>query len=163
MDRTALKSYGTQQVMTSSPAQLVALLYDKAIASLREAIQAIEAGEVERRWKANNKASEIITHLANTLDHDAGGEIAANLERLYNFMLTRLFEVDRYKDAKAAREVIGLLEPLRDSWHQLAADGTTDQELEAASAAPVPAGKTPARAGEAPAPMPATSGINLSA
>lgn len=159
MNRTALKTYGTQQVMTSSPAKLVALLYDKAIASLREAIQAIDEGAVEKRWKANNKAQEIITHLANTLDHDAGGEIADNLQRLYDFMLARLFEVDRNDDAAPARDVIGLLEPLRDSWSELASE--TGQ----IATADVPAKKPAAAAGssDAPAALAAAAGINLSA
>lgn len=131
MSRTVLKSYGTQQVMTSSPAKLIALLYDKAIVSLKEAVQAIEDGKIEKRWKANNRAVEIITHLANTLDHDGGGEIASNLDQLYEFMLQRLLNVDLKNDAQAANEVIKLLQPLRDAWHQLAAEPT------ASPAAPV--------------------------
>ena len=35
--------------MTASPAKLVSMLYDRVIISLREAISAIEAGEVEAR------------------------------------------------------------------------------------------------------------------
>lgn len=120
MNRAALQTYGTQQVMTSSPVKLIALLYDKAIVSLKEAIQAIEAGEIEKRWKSNGKAIDIIQHLASTLDHDAGGEIAANLDKLYNFMLKRLLHVDLKNDSKPAEEVIELLQPLRESWHQLA-------------------------------------------
>ena len=120
MDRSALRTYGTQQVMTASPVKLVALLYDKAIVSLREAVQAIETGNVQERWKANNRATEILTHLCTTLDHETGGDIAENLHQLYQFMLGRLFEVDMKNDADAAREVIGLLEPLRDSWRELA-------------------------------------------
>jgi flagellar protein FliS len=120
MQNRAFKTYGTQKVMTASPVELVALLYDKAIVSLREAASAIEAGDVNARWKANNKATEIVTHLANTLDHDQGGEVAQNLEKLYRFILDRLFEVDMKNDAQAALDVIGLLEPLRDSWRALA-------------------------------------------
>lgn len=120
MNRTAHRTYGTQQVMTSSPLKLIALLYDRAIVSLKEAVQAIERADVQARWKANNKAVEIITHLASTLDHEAGGEVAENLDQLYLFMLERLFEVDQKNDPQAARDVIALLEPLRDSWRQLA-------------------------------------------
>lgn len=120
MTRTAYQSYQTQQVMTASPAQLVAMLYDRAIASINEAIRAIEAGDVERRWRANKRAVDIITHLADTLDTERGGEIADNLLRLYNFALQRLFEVDVRNDPQPAREVVEVLEPLRQSWQQLA-------------------------------------------
>ena len=114
------RTYVTQQVMTASPAKLVAMLYDKAIVSLREAIHAIEKGDIQTRFNANKRAGDIITHLWTTLDMDRGGEIAANLSRLYSFMLGRLTFVDVRNDPEPAREVIGLLEPLRDSWNQIA-------------------------------------------
>jgi flagellar protein FliS len=125
------RTYQTQQVMTASPAKLVAMLYDKAILSLREAIHAIEKGDIQTRFNANKRAGDIITHLWTTLDTERGGEIAANLSRLYSFMLGRLTFVDVRNDPEPAREVITLLEPLRDSWTQLAHGAT--------AAAPSPA------------------------
>jgi flagellar protein FliS len=109
--------------MTASPAKLVAMLYDKAIVSLREAIHAIETGDIQTRFNANKRAGDIIAHLATTLDIERGGDIAANLARLYNFMLSRLVFVDVRNDPEPAREVIALLEPLRESWNQLARGG----------------------------------------
>jgi flagellar protein FliS len=117
------RTYQTQQVMTASPAKLVAMLYDKAILSLREAIRAIENGDIQTRFNANKRAGDIISHLWTTLDVERGGEIAANLSRLYSFMLSRLTFVDVRNDPEPAREVIALLEPLRDSWHQIARGG----------------------------------------
>ena len=119
MNRSA-RTYQTQQVMTASPAQLVAMLYDKAILSLRETVRAIEAGDIQARFNANKRAGDIITHLFTTLDIERGGEIAANLSRLYSFMLSRLTFVDVRNDPEPAREVIALLEPLRESWNQIA-------------------------------------------
>ncbi len=55
-----------------------------------------------------------------TLDLEKGGEIASNLEALYAYMLQRLLDVDVKNDARAAEEVIELLEPLRASWSELA-------------------------------------------
>jgi len=115
-----ISKYLNQQVMTASPARLVSMLYDKAISSLKEAIAAIEAGEIEARWKANAKALEIISHMWSTLDIEKGGEIAQNLSDLFSFMLQRLPEVDFKNDPEPAREVIVLLEPLRDAWRELA-------------------------------------------
>ena len=120
MDREAYRKYLAQQVMSASPAKLVAMLYDRAITLLHEAIKAIEAGDIKRRWRANGKATEVIAELWQALDMDAGGEIAENLNRLYGFMMMHLTMVDAGNSAQAAREVIGLLEPLRRSWHELA-------------------------------------------
>lgn len=122
----AFFKYQTQQIMTASPARLVCLLYDRAILSLKEAIAAIEAGKVEGRWRANKRAIEIVTHMWATLDVERGGEIAKNLSDLFSYIVTRLPEVDFQNDPTPAREVIELLEPLRDSWHKVA-NGKTER------------------------------------
>ena len=111
--------YQTQQVMTASPAKLISMLYDKAILSLKEAVAAIEKGDIEARWRANKKAMDIIGHMWATLDLEKGGEIARNLDGLFSFMLTRLPRIDLDNDPEAANQVIELLEPLRRSWHDI--------------------------------------------
>lgn len=120
MDKEASQRYLTQQVMSASPAKLVAMLYERAIALLHETIEAIESGDTTRRWKANAKTTEVICHLWGTLDRERGGEIAENLNRLYGFMVMRLTMVDVENSAQAAREVIELLEPLKQSWDEVA-------------------------------------------
>jgi flagellar protein FliS len=120
MDRGASQKYLTQQVMLASPANLVAMLYERAITLLQEAVEAIEAGDTQRRWQATNKATEIVAELWQALDMERGGEIAENLNRLYGFMIMRLTMVDTENNAQAAREVIRLLEPLGQAWHELA-------------------------------------------
>lgn len=137
MQHQAAAAYHTQQIMTASPVRLVAMLYERAIRSLRDAVRAIEAGDIQKRFENIERASEIIVHLAGTLDMDRGGEIAANLSKLYVFMLRRLSEVNLRNDAQAARDVIGLLEPLAESWRELARGASSPP------AAPVPPVGTP--------------------
>ena len=120
MDKGASQKYLAQQVMSASPAKLVAMLYDRAITLLHDAVGAIEAGDIERRWVANSKATEVVSELWQALDMEAGGEIAENLNRLYGFMVMRLTMVDAENNAEAARDVIRLLEPLRRSWNEIA-------------------------------------------
>ncbi len=132
------QSYQTEPV---DPATLVAMLYDKAVFSLKAAVQAIHSDEIESRWIINRRAQEIINHLFRALDLEMGGEVASNLEALYGYMLLRLPEVDVNNDARVAEEVIELLEPLRASWNQLArssSDFTMDQwEIDAIAAVAV--------------------------
>ncbi len=136
MDREASQKYLAQQIMSASPAKLVAMLYERAIKLLHDAVGAIEAGDIERRWMANSKATEIIGELWQALDLEAGGEIAENLNRLYGFMMMRLTMVDTENNAQAAREVIGLLEPLRRSWHELADGEGANNESKGSSGDP---------------------------
>ncbi len=126
----APETSGTQQVMTADPVTPVSMLYDKAVLSLKAAVQAIHRNEIEARWQNNNKAVESINHLFMTLDLEKGGEIASNLEALYAYMLQRLLDVDLKNDARAAEEVIDLLEPVRASWRELAGSGA-DFKLDA--------------------------------
>lgn len=134
MQQNAAVRYQTQQIMTASPATLVAMLYERAIRALKDTVRAVETGDIQSRWEHNDKATEIITHLWSTLDTAKGGEIAENLSSLYRFMLNRLTQVNMHNDAAAAREVIGLLEPIAASWRELAATG-------GAGAAGAPAGQ----------------------
>ncbi|TDJ45108.1 MAG: flagellar export chaperone FliS [Gammaproteobacteria bacterium] len=120
MDQVVYQKYLAQQIMSASPAKLVSMLYERAITLLHQTVKAIEAGDFEQRWQSNAKATEVIYHLWDTLDRERGGEIAENLNRLYGFMMMRLTMVDVENDAQAARDVIGLLEPLQRSWHEVA-------------------------------------------
>ncbi|HWA44897.1 MAG TPA: flagellar export chaperone FliS, partial [Hypericibacter adhaerens] len=100
-------------------------------------------GDIQARWNANQRASNIIETLWRTLDLEKGGEIAANLDKLYGFMLDRLTQVDLKNDPAPAREVATLLEPLRRSWHEL-----VQREAQAAAAQrpdPAAAGNTDRR------------------
>ena len=138
MDRNVSK-YVTQQVMTAPPAKLVFLLYEKAITSLHEACNAIDKDEVEVRWRANNRAIEIVSHLWSTLDTKRGGNLSKNLGELLPYMITRLAEVDVNNDPMPAHEVIGLLEPLRDSWRELARNNSVSETANTSKGAePVP-------------------------
>ncbi|AUG51990.1 flagellar export chaperone FliS [Thalassospira marina] len=126
MNTNAARAYGDQQVNTASPAQMVYMLYNKAISVLQEAIKAIEANDIEARCNANGRAMEIIAHLSGTLDLEQGGEIARNLQEIYRFSMVHLMKVDRNNDAQAAQDVIGLLTPMRDSWAILARRSTDE-------------------------------------
>ncbi len=123
MDQKATAAYKTQEIMTASPARLVAMLFDRAIASLNEAIEAIKAGDIERRWNANRRAIEVVAHLAMTLDMEKGGQIAQNLDQLYRFVLSLLPQIDLRNDVRPAEDAIRILEPLRVSWHELSGQG----------------------------------------
>ncbi len=145
MSQSAFRKYLTQQIMSASAARLVAMLHDKAITSLQEAVAAIEEGDVQARHNANRKAIDVIAHLWSTLDLEQGGEIAANLGRIYDYMIRRLADVDFKQDPEAAREVIALLDPLRKSWYELT---EIDVAMEtSAAAAPPPSSQDDAPAG----------------
>ena len=101
------------------PATLVIALYDEAIASLVAAIAAIEAGEIEARFIATTQAIDVVSELRAALDLGQGGDIAANLNKLYEFFVSQVPMINIIDDAASAQELIHLLEPLRRSWVEL--------------------------------------------
>ena len=152
VDNAAL-IYGQQQINTASPAKMVFMLYEKVIASLKEAIRAIEAGDIAARCNANCKAQEILAHMANTLDMEQGQQIAENLEAVYSFAMLHLIDVDAKNDPKPARDVISLIQPLADSWRELAERSASELATEMEQARVIPQAPAPNQ----PAPQPASA------
>ena len=53
------------------------------------------------------------------LDMQAGGELAANLHRLYSYCLLRLTQANAQSDAAIVDEVLRVLEPVMDGWNEI--------------------------------------------
>ncbi len=111
-----IAAYQDNSVTTQSKGRLIVLLYDGAIKFMKLAIKELEAGNMEVKGKYINKARDIINELNAVLDTDAGGEIAANLRKLYTFMNERLSQANSKRDPQIIREVITLMEELNQSW-----------------------------------------------
>jgi len=67
-------AYQKVQAETSSPGELVVLLYDALLKNLRRAVAALEAGESERVNEALTRAQDITLELRAGLDADAERE-----------------------------------------------------------------------------------------
>ena len=117
--RRAIDAYGHASA-TLAPAQQIVLLYDGAIRRVKEAQSAILARRIEERCRAVQKATAIVDGLQSCLDHERGGEIARNLDRLYTHMIFRLQRINLTNDPAICDEVITRLDQLRAAWAQLA-------------------------------------------
>ena len=106
-------------VSTSTSLHLVVMLYDAAIDSLEEARGHMERKDIANRSRAINKCSNIISELQASLDMKRGGEIAASLNRLYDYMKTTLFRASVEQNPAMLAEVSGLLDNLRSAWRQV--------------------------------------------
>ena len=111
-----IKAYQETAVSTQSKGRLVVMLYEGAIKFLKRAIEEIEAKNPEAKGKYISKAIDIIFELNTVLDTEAGGEVAANLRRLYLFMGRHLTEANTKQDIGRIEEVIKLLEELNQGW-----------------------------------------------
>ncbi|WP_426163733.1 flagellar export chaperone FliS [Pseudoduganella sp. R-34] len=107
-------------VSSASPHKLIVMLYDGALAAIMTAQTQMNAGNVQEKGKAISKAIRIIDDgLRASLDKEAGGEIARNLDALYDYMSRRLLEANIKNSPEILDEVRGLLADLRDTWNQI--------------------------------------------
>lgn len=115
------RAYQSQSILTASPGQLVLLMYDGALRFMAQARAAFALPEdAPRRIETINtsllRAQAILGELRSNLNFEAGGEVATNLDRLYDYHLRRLFEANLRKDEVPLIEVEGLVRTLRESW-----------------------------------------------
>ena len=114
-----LATYQEATITTENKGRLIVMLYDGAIKFLKLAVKEMEAHNFEVKGRYINKAQDIINELNTVLDMDAGGEIAANLRKLYFFMLRHLSKANAQNNVQLVREVISLLEELNNGWRAI--------------------------------------------
>ena len=118
--------YRRMNTETRTPMELVVMLYEGALRFVGEAREAIRQGDVVARTNATRRALDIVAELQNTLNLEEGGEIAAELDRLYTYITSRILDVTR-GDTVAADEIAKLLTTLREGFSQAAATGVNAQ------------------------------------
>lgn len=100
--------------------QLVSLLYEGVLSSIAAARGALARGDVLTKCNSVSKAVRIIEEgLMTALDRDAGGELAQNLEALYDYSLRRLLLANAHNDDAMLAEVAHLFEPIAQGWNQI--------------------------------------------
>ena len=112
--------YKEISINTASPAKLVVMLYEGAIRFLRQAEGDIRNKDFAKKSQSVDRAVAIIQHLQGTLDLDKGGKVAFDLDRLYTYINSRIFEGSAKLDLKAFEEVIQLLTTLLSGWEEIA-------------------------------------------
>lgn len=111
-------------VLAASPHQLIVLLYEGAELAVRMAIRHINDGDLAKKSAAITKASSIILDgLRASLDPQQGGDIAQQLDGLYDYMNKRLMLAHLKNQTAPLEEVLGLLRELHGAWQQIGSTG----------------------------------------
>ena len=111
------EQYQRNKVLTATPAEVTLMLYEGAIKFCNIAIMAIENNEMEKAHNNIMKTQRIIEEFRNTLDRQY--EVAEDFDRIYVYVLRRLFEANVRKDKEILEEVNGHLRSLRDTWKEV--------------------------------------------
>lgn len=116
----AAAAYREHEVLTASPAQLVVIVYDHALANLTRARMAFQAGNIEARVEATGKARDALVELMATLDVERGGQLAENLRGLYGFLINQLLDLGLHPDARLLDRVTTMVSELRSAFAAIA-------------------------------------------
>lgn len=118
--RNAVNQYqrvNTQgSIEEASPHQLIAMLINGALTRLSTAKGCMERQDYAEKGVQLGKSMDIITGLQSSLDMEAGGDISANLDALYDYMIRRLSEASIKNDMAIVDEVISLLMEIKMGW-----------------------------------------------
>jgi len=105
------------QVLSASPERLITLLFNGARAAIAQARLHLEAGRLAERGAAISKAIRIVDEgLKTGLDMEAGGEMAANLANLYDYIVRTLLQANLKGDAAQLDTADRLLAELAQAW-----------------------------------------------
>ncbi len=96
--------------------RLVLMLLNGALSNIAVAKGSIERGDVPAKGEAIGQAISIVNGLRGSLDLKVGGELAENLDRLYDYMERRLLDANLRSDATVLEEVSSLLHEIKEGW-----------------------------------------------
>ena len=111
------QSVNTQaQAVDASPHRLIQMLMEGGLTRIAQARGAMERQQTAMKGELIGKAIGIIGGLRAGLNLEAGGEVAANLDSLYEYMANRLLEANVQNDMAPLDEVAGLLRNVKSGW-----------------------------------------------
>lgn len=111
--------YTQAQVTSVDREQLLLLVLDGGLTFLRRARAGLAGGNLPEYGENLRRAQAIISELLSTLDHQAGGQIASDLARLYEFMLFHLTEGNAKKSVQHIDDVLRVFQTIADAYHQI--------------------------------------------
>uniref|UniRef100_A0A831UE13 Flagellar secretion chaperone FliS n=1 Tax=Geobacter metallireducens TaxID=28232 RepID=A0A831UE13_GEOME len=135
---TPFSQYQNTQVSTSSPEKLLLMLYDGAINFTRIALDKMEKKDIAGKGLYIGKAQAIVSELMNTLNHEVGGNISRQLERLYLYIIDEYLAANINNSPRSLQNALKILTVLRDTWVEAIDIWRRERETAA-----LPAGRQP--------------------
>ncbi len=113
-----MAAYRSAQVTSTSPAGQVILLYEGAIRYGMRHLASLERHDLESAHNASIRCQEIVGALRESLDLSAG-QVARNLDSLYDYVLRRLAAGNIAKEPRPTEEALDVLRNLLEAWQEI--------------------------------------------
>jgi flagellar protein FliS len=103
-------------VASADPHRLTLMLMDGALERIAAAKGNLANGHIAEKCALLQRALEIVHELRGSLNLEAGGAIAANLDSLYDYMARQLVKANAENRVEILDEVTRLLTEIRSAW-----------------------------------------------
>ena len=109
-------------ITDASPHRLVQMLLEGALEKLAGVKVLLKHGDVAKKGETIGQIIAIIGGLRSSLNKEAGGEMAENLDRLYDYMERQLLQANLNNDVNILDEVSSLLKEIKTGWDAIPAE-----------------------------------------
>src|SRR6476661_3727375 len=118
----AQREYLESRILSTQPAELIEMLYQVSIQSLRKAIGYLKSGDAMARSREVTRAQEAVNELMAALDHSVGASFTQTLAALYAYIQQEILKGHAGPTEEAFHRAIGLLTTLQEGWQGVCAD-----------------------------------------
>lgn len=123
------QAYATTQISTASSVQVVVLLYDGAISSMKLAQEGMVALNFHDKARFLDRALRVIGELSASLNMDEGGVVAKDLQRLYEYIQFEITQANLKNEPGRLEGPIRCMTVIREAWQELAVQGAKPQAV----------------------------------
>jgi flagellar protein FliS len=123
------QAYATTQISTASSVQVVVLLYDGAISSMKLAQESIVTLNFHDKARFLDRALRVVGELSASLNMEEGGVIAKDLQRLYEYIQFEVTQANIKNEPGPLEGPIRCMSAIRESWQELAIQGAKPQAV----------------------------------
>ena len=118
-------------VVDADPHKLIQMLLDGALGKLSVVKGLMERNDMAMKGEIIGQVMLIVGGLRSSLDMEAGGDIAVNLDNLYEYMGRRLLEANLMNDVGIIDEVVSLLREIKTAWDSIPQESKSQQDVDA--------------------------------
>jgi len=116
----AYRSVGVSSAVDyANSVQLVQMLFDGLMTALADAEGHMQRNAIAEKGAAINRINKILIGLRGSLDFEKGGELARNLDDLYDYAMRRTLKASIRNDVAGIQEVRAILGEINSAWEML--------------------------------------------
>jgi flagellar secretion chaperone FliS len=124
------QAYAHTQVQTASSVQVIVLLYDGAISSMKLAQEGMSTLNYQDKARFLDRALRVIGELSASLNMEEGGGIAKDLRRMYEYIQFELTQANLSNEPRRLESPIRCLSVIREAWQNLSSQAKVPQGVE---------------------------------